>query len=134
MKKDFDLQNPIPFGYNADGTHNEREAEVVRFVFAKQTEYFFNPPQELLDEAHTWAASEGMTLNDEEAADMARLRVSAYIAAEVMENFHDVKFRKAPPAKGCYPADLKYPSRSFVHETIIDRDLYAQVQEIMSRG
>ena len=134
------LQDPIParptapFGYNDDGTYNEREAEVVRFVFSKQNEYFFNPPQELIDEAYAWAKEEGMTLNDEEAADMARARIPAYIARQVQEKFPNVKYRKAAPVKGRYPTGLKYPSRPLKGEEIIDRDLFAQVREIMAHG
>lgn len=134
------LQDPIPvrqtapFGYNADGTHNEKEAEVVRFVFAKQNAYFFDPPQELIDEAYAWANEEGMTLNDEEAADMARARIPAYIAREVQEKFPDVKYRKAAPVKGTYPTGLKYPSRPLKGAEIIDRDLLAQVREILAHG
>lgn len=127
-------ENTFPFGYNADGTLNEREAEVVRFVFSKQNEYFFNPPQELIDEAYAWAKEEGMTLNDEEAADMARARIPAYIARQVQEKFPDVKYRKAAPVKGRYPTGLKYPSRPLKGEEIIDRDLFAQVREIMAHG
>ena len=123
-----------PFGYNADGTTNEREREVVRFVFEKHLEYYFHPPQELIDEAHEWATSEGISLNDEEAEDMARLRIGAYIAAQVKERFPDVQYRKAAPTTGNYPTGLKYPSRSFRSEEIIDKDLYAQVQTIMSHG
>lgn len=124
----------LPFGYNADGTANEREREVVRFVFEKHLEYYFHPPQELIDEAHEWATSEGISLNDEEAEDMARLRIGAYIAAQVKERFPDVQYRKAAPTTGNYPTGLKYPSRSFRSEEIIDKDLYAQVQTIMSHG
>lgn len=127
-------ENPAPFGYNADGTHNEREAEVVRHVFTKYLEYFRNPPQELIDEAHAWAESEGMTLNDEEAQDMARARIAAYIAKEVNEKFPGLKYRKAEPPKGTYPTGLKYPSRPFKSEEIIDRDLYAQVQELITHA
>ena len=127
-------ENTFPFGYNADGTRNEREAEVVRFVFAKQAEYFLNPPQELIDEAYAWAAEEGSTLTDEEAADMARARIPAYIARQVQEKFPDVKYRKAAPIKGTYPTGLKYPSRPLKGEEIIDRDLFAQVREIMANG
>ena len=134
------LQEPTPskptapFGYNDDGSPNERECEVVRFVFAKSHEYFFKPPQELIDEAHAWAEYEGMSLNDEEAEDMARARISAYIAKEVQEKFSDVRFRKAAPSRGTYPVGLKYPSRPFKGEEIIDRDLYAQVREILAFG
>lgn len=134
------LQDPIlakpaaPFGYNDDGTQNEREAEVVRFVFSKQNEYFFNPPSELIDEAYAWAKEEGMTLNDEEAADMARARIPAFIARQVQEKFPDVKYRKAAPVKGRYPTGIKYPSRPLKGEEIIDRDLFAQVREIMAHG
>lgn len=127
-------ETPFPFGYNADGTRNEKEAEVVRFVFAKQQEYFFNPPKELLDEAHAWAEEEGTTLTDEEAADMARARITAYIAREVRDMFPDVKYRKAAPLKVNYPTGLKYPSRPLKGDEIIDRDLFAQVQEIMMHG
>lgn len=126
--------NPMPFGLNPDGSRNEREAEVIRFVLAKHLEYFFDPPQELLAEAYSWAASEGITLNNEEAADMARIRLSAYIAKEVLENFPDVRFRKAPHTKSNYPVGLKYPSRAFSGEEIINRDIHAQVQDIMSRS
>lgn len=134
------LQDPtpakstMPFGYNQDGTRNEKEAEVVRFVFTKQYEYFFKLPQELIDEAYAWAKEEGMTLNDEEAEDMARARLPAYIAREVQEKFPDVKYRKAAPPRGTYPSGLKYPSRPLKGEEIIDRDLYAQVREILAFG
>ena len=102
--------------------------------YATHARYYFHPPQELIDEANEWAASEGMTLNDEEAEDMARLRIGAYIAAQVRERFPDVHYRKAVPPTGNYPTGLKYPSRSFRSEDIIDPDLYAQVQSLMSRG
>jgi len=137
MKDDFScmrLNKQAPFGYNLDGTVNEREAEVVRFVFTKSHEYFFNIPQGLLDEAHAWAASEGITLNDEEAADMARARITAYIATEVREKFPDVKFRKAAPSKSKYPFGMKYPSRSYASEEMIDHDLYAQVAAIIAKS
>ena len=137
MKDDFScmrLNKQAPFGYNLDGTVNEREAEVVRFVFTKSHEYFFNIPQGLLDEAHAWAESEGITLNDEEAADMARARITAYIATEVREKFPDVKFRKAAPSKSKYPFGMKYPSRSYASEEMIDRDLYAQVAAIIAKS
>jgi len=126
--------NHIPFGYNADGSHNERESEVIRFVFSKYNEYFFNPPQQLIEEAHAWAASEGFSLNDEEAQDMARARLAAYIAVEVSKRFPDVHYRKADPARSSYPVGLKYPSRAFNESPVIDRDLYVQVQHIISNG
>ena len=87
-----------------------------------------------VDEAHAWAESEGITLNDEEAADMARARITAYIATEVREKFPDVKFRKAAPSKSKYPFGMKYPSRSYASEEMIDRDLYAQVAAIIAKS
>ena len=128
------VTNHIPFGYNPDGSYNEREGEVIRFVFAKFNEYFFNLPQRLIDEAHTWAASEGFTLNDEEAQDMARSRLAACISLEVSESFPDVRFRKAAHGKGKHPIGLKYPSRSFNDTRCIDHDLLMQVREIISRA
>lgn len=128
------ITNHIPFGYNVDGTNNEREREVIRFVFAKFNEYFFNPPRRLMDEAHAWAASEGFTLNDEEAQDMARSRLAACISMEVSESFPDVLFRKAAPSKGSYPTGLKYPSRAFLDNRVIDRNLYIQVCDIISHA
>ena len=130
----FSNDNHAPFGYNADGSRNERESEVIRFVFTKHNEYLFNPPQPLVDEAHTWAASEGFSLNDEEAQDMARVRLAAYIAVEVSKRFPDVHYRKAAPARSSYPVGLKYPSRAFDDSPVIDRDLYVQVMDIISHG
>lgn len=126
--------NPMPFGYKADGTVDEQESAVIRFVFEKENEYYFSIPQELIEEAHAWAKSEGITLNDEEAADMARARLCDFIARQVREKFPDVKYRQATPPVGKYPADRKYPSKSFSHEDIIDRDLYLQVQKIIARS
>lgn len=88
----------------------------------------------MIDEAYAWAAEEGLTLTDEEAADMARARITAFIAREVRDKFPDVKYRKADPVRGNYPTGLKYPLRPLMCEEIIDRDLFAQVQEIMARG
>ena len=124
----------VPFGQYADGSHNERESEVIRFVFSKFNEYFFNPPQRLIDEAHAWAVSEGIALNDEEAQDMARCRLAACISLEVSESFPDVRFRKAAHSKGTYPIGLKYPSRSFNDNRCIDHDLLMQVREIIARA
>ena len=127
-----ECENPMPFGYNPDGSRNEREAAVVRYIFEKEQEYFFNPPQELIDEANAWAAYEGFTLNDEEAHDLARARIAARIAAEVNEKFPGVKYREAPPPVGWYPTGLKYPSRPFSGENTFDRNLYALVQSSMA--
>ena len=124
----------IPFGYNADGSNNERESEVIRFVFAKHNEYFFNPPESFINEAHDWAASEGFSLNDEEAQDMARVRLAAYIAVEVSKCFPDVHYRKATPTRNSYPVGLRYPSRAFNDSPVVDRDLYVQVMAIISHG
>ena len=94
---DNNVTNPMPFGYNADGTVNEQEAEVVRFIFAKRAEYFEHPPQELIDEAFTLAESEGITLTDEEAKEMARLHLLKYIAHEVNATFPGVAYRTMSP-------------------------------------
>jgi len=126
--------NPMPFGYNADGSKNEQEAKVVQYVFAKNSEYFRNPPLELIEEAYAWAESEGKTLTEEEAMDMARARIMPYIAIEVQKKFPDVKYRQAAPAAHSYPNGLKYPSRPFKSEEIISRDLFAQVQDIISHA
>ena len=130
----FSNDNHAPFGYNADRSSNERESEVIRFVFAKHNEYFFKPPGSLINEAHDWAASEGFSLNDEEAQDMARVRLAAYIAVEVSKRFPDVQYRKSAPARRSYPVGLKYPSRAFKDSPVIDRDLYVQVMDIISHG
>lgn len=129
-----DNENPFPFGYNPDGTPNEQEREVVRFVFAKHQEYFFNPPQELIDEAHAWAASENMTLNDEEAQDMARIRLTDYIAREVQQKFPDVKYRTPAPCVCTCGIEKRYPAKPFKPEPMIDPALFAEVQELISRG
>lgn len=126
--------NAYPFGYNPDGTPNEREREVVRFVFAKHQEYFFNPPQELIEEAYAWAKSEGMTLNEEEAQDMARVRLTDFIAREVQQTFPDVKYREPAPRACACRIEKRYPARPFKDEPLIDPALFAQVQDIMSRG
>lgn len=127
-------ENQFAFGYNPDGTPNEREREVVRFVFAKHQEYFFNPPQELIEEAYAWAKSEGMTLNEEEAQDMARIRLTDFIAREVQQKFPDVKYREPAPRACACRIEKRYPARPFKDEPLIDPALFAQVQDIMSRG
>lgn len=127
-------ENQFAFGYNPDGTPNEREREVVRFVFAKHQEYFFNPPQELIEEAYAWAKSEGMTLNEEEAQDMARIRLTDFIAREVQQKFPDVKYREPAPRACACRNEKRYPARPFKDEPLIDPALFAQVQDIMSRG
>lgn len=127
-------ENQFAFGYNPDGTPNEREREVVRFVFAKHQEYFFNPPQELIEEAYAWAKSEGMTLNEEEAQDMARIRLTDFIAREVQQKFPDVKYREPAPRACACRNEKRYPARPFKDDPLIDPALFAQVQDIMSRG
>lgn len=121
------MENRMSFGYYSDGTINERESEVVRFVFQKSAEYFRNLPQELIDEAYAWAAYEGEMLTEEEAKDLARMRIDAYILQETKKKFPDVTYRESSPETGYYPVDAKYPSRAFKGDRGIDAALYDRV-------
>ena len=71
------------YGYNTDGSVNEKEAANVRYIFQKTIEYNENPPQVLIDRAKAEAEEDGIDLTEEELRDRARLMVTAYIAEEL---------------------------------------------------
>ena len=126
----FDAQhNPMPFGYNADGTVNEREGEVVRYMLDTFNKYFDDPPQKLMDQAYQAAEELGEHFTHEEAQDFARVKLSGYIAAEVREKFPDVRYRiPVSPA-----VDIMGIFRVLEQEEIIDRSVWQQVQAIISK-
>lgn len=76
-------KNGVPYGYNPDGSVNEKEAANVRYIFAKKIEYDENPPQELIDRAKTEAEELDLELTEDELIEKARLLVTGYIAEEM---------------------------------------------------
>ena len=65
---------------------------------------------------------------------MACCRIVDYIARDVREKFPGVKYRTAAPVTVRPTVPKKYPGKSFLHDDMIDRDLFAQVQAIISRS
>lgn len=121
--------NPMPFGYNADGSVNEREGEVVRYVLDTFNKYFDDPPQKLMDRAYQAAEELGEHFTHEEAQDFARAKLSGYIAEEVREKFPDMRYRiPVSPA-----VDSMGVFIVLEQEEIVDRAVWQQVQAIISR-
>lgn len=143
-------ENNMPFGYNADGTINDRESEVVRYTFDKYIEYYDNPPQQLIDEVLAAAESEGITLTEEEVLDSARAKVIPFLASELTTKFPDVPYRgpvsmvidnpvHTMPRSASYEMYVgKIQDKSIpVKETIceaVDRELWAKIQEMRRRS
>lgn len=71
------------YGYNTDGSVNEKEAANVRYIFEKFAEYNENPPQALIDRAKEEAEADNINLTQEELRDKARTMVTAYIAEQL---------------------------------------------------
>lgn len=71
------------YGYNPDGSVNEKEAANVRHIFEKSIEYDNNPPQVLIDRAREEAEADNLDLTEDELRDKARMMVTAYIAEEL---------------------------------------------------
>ncbi len=71
------------YGYNTDGSVNEKEAANVRYIFEKTIEYNNNPPQALIDRAREEAEADKLDLTEDELRDKARTMVTAYIAEEL---------------------------------------------------
>lgn len=71
------------YGYNPDGSVNEKEAANVRYIFQKAIEYNENPPQVLIDRAKAEAEANDIELTAEELLDNARLMINGYIAEEL---------------------------------------------------
>ena len=74
-------------GYNEDGSINEKEAEIVKYIFEATNSYYENPPQELLEWAREEYEGADPLPTEEELVEKARLLVIKYVAKEVNEKF-----------------------------------------------
>lgn len=79
------------FGYDIkDGKYviNEKEAEVVRFVFQKEVEYAEEPPEELVLNVIEEYEVDGKTISYERAKkQVSSYQIQRYIVKEIKEKF-----------------------------------------------
>ena len=75
------------FGYNEDGSINNKEAEIVKCVFDASERYYENPPAELLEWAREELEGVEPLPTEEEIVEKARLMVNRYVTKEVRERF-----------------------------------------------
>ena len=142
MSKEF-------IGYkNIDGKFiisEGEEAEIVKFIFEKYTEYSKNPPTVLVEEMIEDYAARGEKLTYADAeANVSSYRIQSYILGEIKERWPDSELttkaqyeRKRGSNYLEYCKSVLYSGRyqpAENHTSIIDKEDYEKVQEVLKRN
>lgn len=119
------------FGYeNVDGkaTVNNREAEIVRYIYDKYHEYTNNPPDVLIQEVIAEAEDVEEILDAAEIKARASLKIIPYLAKEVNEKWPNFKERIS---NICFMTRAN--TNSSKSESVVSIDLWDQVQEKLKK-